>query len=251
MKKRILNFSKFITEHPWWVILLTLLIVLPLTSGIRYLTFETDYQVYFSEENPQLIAYQEIQEIYNKSDSVIFVIEPKDGQIFTSQTLEAIHTLTEKAWKIPYSSRVDSITNFQHTQANGDDLTVTNLVTNPAVSAEKIAQIKLIALHEPLLVNRLISKTGHVSAVSVTLQLSGKSSFEEAEVAQDVRILAAEIEASYPNIIIHLTGMAMFTNAFIESSMHDNQSLVPLMYAIVIIVLFMVYRRRFRIIKNL
>ncbi|MCK5188705.1 MAG: MMPL family transporter, partial [Methylococcales bacterium] len=141
-----------------------------------------------------------------------------------------------------YSSRVDSITNFQYTQADEDDLIVADLVIDPQVSTEEIEKIKQVALHEPLLVNRLVSSKGHVSGINVTLQLPGKDPFESTEVATSVRLLAAEIEKSYPDIKIHLTGMAMFTNAFVESAMNDNKTLVPLMYSIVILVLFISLR---------
>jgi len=241
-KSMLLSFSKFVTERPWWVLLFTLITVSGMSIGARNLTLETDYRVYFSEENPQLIAFDEIQDIYNKSDSVLFIIEPNDGIIFTPKTLEAIQLLTEKAWKIPYSSRVDSITNYQHTQAEEDDLIVADLVIDPQVSAEEIERIKHVALHEPLLVNRLVSSKGHVSGINVTLQLPGKDPFEATEVATSVRSLASDIEESYPHIKIHLTGMAMFTNAFVESSMNDNKTLVPLMYSIVILVLFLSLR---------
>lgn len=241
-KRMLVSFSIFVTEHPWWVLLLTLIAVSGMSIGARNLTLETDYRVYFSEENPQLIAFDEIQDTYNKSDSVLFIVEPSDGNVFTSKTLEAIQRLTEKAWKIPYSSRVDSITNFQHTQADEDDLIVADLVVDPQLSREEINKIKQVALHEPLLVNRLISNKGHVSGINVTLQLPGKDPFETTEVASSVRLLAAEIEKSYPDIKIHLTGMAMFTNAFVESAMNDNKTLVPLMYSIVILVLFISLR---------
>ncbi len=241
-KLRVLGFSKYVTDHPWWILLLTLIAVSGMSIGVRNLTLETDYRVYFSEGNPQLVAFEEIQDIYNKSDSVLFIVEPKGGTVFTPKTLEAIQLLTEKAWKIPYSSRVDSITNFQHTQANEDDLIVADLVINPQVSAEEIEKIKQVALHEPLLVNRLVSNKGHVSGINVTLQFPGESPFEATKVATSVRLLATEIEKIYPDIKIHLTGMAMFTNAFVESAMDDNKTLVPLMYAVVILVLFISLR---------
>ena len=43
-----------------------------------------------------------------------------------------METLTEAAWKIPYAIRVDSVTNFQHSWADGDDLTVEDLIRNGA-----------------------------------------------------------------------------------------------------------------------
>jgi predicted RND superfamily exporter protein len=225
--------AKFVTEYPWWVLLFTFIAVSGMAAGLQLLELKTDYRVYFGEENPQLLAFNEMQDIYNKSDSVLFVLAPEDGNVFTPQTLQAIRELTDKSWKIPYSSRVDSITNFQHTRAEEDDLIVADLVINSRVSAEEIEKIKQVALHEPFLVNRLVSNTGHVTGINVTLQLPGDNSREAKEVAEHARALVADIEKKYSGIKIYLTGMAMMTNAFSESAMNDNKTLVPLMYVVV------------------
>ena len=152
------------------------------------------------------------------------------------------HDLTEKSWKIPYSSRVDSITNFQHTQAEEDDLIVADLVENPKLSTEELQKVKQIALNEPFLLNRLISKKGHVAGINVTVQFPGKSPSEAVDVANKARLLAKELETNYPGMKVYLSGMAMMTNAFSESAMNDNKTLVPIMYGIVILVLLLSLR---------
>lgn len=235
--------GNFVTRHPWWVILFTLLLVGGLAAGVDRLTFKSDYRVYFSEENPQLQAFEAIQNEYNKSDNVLFVVESRDVDVFTPRVLQAIQLLTEKAWQIPYSNRVDSITNFQHTVAEGDELVVADLVSDAQnLSAEQIRAIRNVALNEPLLVNRLVSKTGHVTGVNVTVQLPGKSNNEFAEVTDFSRKIAAEIEEMYPEIKLHLTGVVMMGYAFSEQAMNDNTLLVPIMYGIVVLALLLCLR---------
>jgi len=203
------------------------------------LDFKNNYQIYFGEENPQLKAFKAMQATYNKTDNLLFIIAPSDGDVFTTKTLSVVANLTQAAWKIPYSSRVDSITNFQNTQAIEDDLQVADLVKNPeSLTTEERLKIRQIALNEPLLVNRLISKTGHVTGVMVTLQLLGLKYTESSEVATMARELVTNIEAKNPEIKIYLTGMAMMDNAFAESAMTDNMTLLPIMYGILILVLF-------------
>ena len=58
----------------------------------------------------------------------LFVIQPESGDVFQPRMLGLIRSLTEDAWQIPHSTRVDGITNFQHTWADGDDLIVEDLV---------------------------------------------------------------------------------------------------------------------------
>ena len=214
-----------------------------MTAGIVNLTFKSDYLQYFSPENPQLKAFQALQNEYNKSDNILFVIEPSNGNIFDKPVLLAIKSLTEKSWQIPFSSRVDSITNFQHTVSVDDDLFVSDLVPDTApLTAESLDSLKQIAINEPSLVNRLISATGHISAINVTVQLPGKNSNESTEVAKQARLIARLVESSFPAIKVHISGMVMMENAFTEATVNDTKTLMPLMYGIVILMLLFCLR---------
>lgn len=242
-KSAVSRLGRFVTRHPWWILLLALLIIFVSSAGLKNLNFNNDYRAYFSSENPQLQAFEGIQNTYSKSDNILFIVKPADGDVFNPKILQAIQQLTNKAWQLPFSSRVDSITNFQHTVAKGDELIVADLVPDPdLLIQDQIQTIKQIALNEPLLVNRLISKTGHVSGVNVTLQLPEKNLKETIEVVARARRMATEIETAFPEIDVYLTGVAMMSNAFVESALNDSKTLIPIMYGIVIIVAFLSLR---------
>jgi predicted RND superfamily exporter protein len=235
--------GKFVVNHPWWVLFLSLLFVGAAGSGIQGLEFTNNYRVFFGEDNPQLLAFDALQNTYSKSDNVMMLVEPAKGEVFARETLQAVVELTKEAWQISYSSRVDSITNFQHTIAEEDDLIVADLVSHPLEMTDKqLADIKKIALNEPLLRNRLVSPSGHVTGVNVTTQLPGKDPMEAMRVAKEVRLIAANFMQKYPNLTVHLSGIVMMNNAFGESSLNDNKTLVPLMYGIVLLVLIICLR---------
>ena len=237
------RYISFVITHPWQIFILTLLVVMSAGSGGRFIEFTNDYRVFFSEENPELQAFEEMQNIYTKTDNVLFVIEPEGTDVFNFSTLNMIAELTELSWQIPYSTRVDSITNYQHTLAKDDDLLVGDLVDSSSnLSLEDISYVREVALKEPLLVKRLISPSGHVTGVNVTIQLPGKSLTEVPEVAQFSRELKSKLEASYPNHRIHITGLAMMNNAFGESSQNDMTTLVPIMFLTIIVVLGILLR---------
>ena len=128
MREQIYNFS---LNRPWIVLLISIILVLSTAYGAKNLIFKGDYKVFFSEGNPQLTAFESVQEIYSKSDNVAFILEPKNGDIFTKENLAAVYWLTTQSWQVPYSTRVDSISNFQYTIAEEDDLIVEDLVLNP------------------------------------------------------------------------------------------------------------------------
>ncbi|MEH6811647.1 MAG: MMPL family transporter [Motiliproteus sp.] len=228
---------RWIIAHPISVILLSLILVIGAATGAQHLVFKGDYRVFFSDENPQLTAYESMQKIYSKSDNVSFVIEPAEGQIFTPIQLEAIRKLTEAAWQIPYSTRVDSISNYQYTFAEEDDLIVEDLVTEGApLESIDLKRIASVSTSEPQLVNKLVSPEGHVAVVNVTIQLPGKNPVTEGpEVATKVRELKAQFEADNPGSKVYLSGMVMMNVAFTEAAMQDNATLVPLMFLVVVL----------------
>ena len=224
-----------VTRRPLWIIPLTILLVFAAAFGASKLTFKSDYRVFFGEENPQLTAFEQMQATFTKNDNVAFIVAPKDGQVFTESTLAAIHKLTEESWQIPYSSRVDSITNYQHTTAEGDDLIVEDLVLEPELLPElDLNQLKEIALSEPLLVNKLVNQEASVTVVSTTIQLPGIDEVTELpEVVTKVRAIQAQILEEFPDLDIYLSGIAMLNNAFSEAALNDNATLTPLMFLIV------------------
>lgn len=230
-------------RHPWLSIMLTVLVFAALGAGMPRLSFNNDYRMFFGEENPQLLAFEALQDTYTKNDNVLFVVAPKDGNVFTRQTLESIAWLTKEAWQIPYSIRVDSITNYQHTEAEEDDLLVRDLVEDPgALTDEELAKIRELATHEPLLVNRLISPDGRVTGVNVTIQLPGKSLSEVPEVVGFARDLAARLVARDPNLDVYLTGLVVMNNAFPEASQLDMQTLYPAMFVVILVTLGLLLR---------
>ena len=100
------------------VLLGALLIAVAIGSGASRLEFSTNYRVFFSDANPELQAFEELQNTYTKNDNFFFVVEPGSGLAFDQDTMAAVEALTEEAWQIPYTIRVDSVSNFQHTYAD-------------------------------------------------------------------------------------------------------------------------------------
>lgn len=231
------DFGHWIVRNRWWILTATFLVVVVSGSGVRFLTVNNDSRVFFSEKNPQLRALETLEYTYTKDQNVLFVIAPKDGNVFTRGTLAAVDELTQAGWQIPYSNRVDSIVNFQHSRAEGDDFIVEDLAQNPGgMSSEDLERVKRIALSQPLLVNRLISAAGHVTAVTVNILLPGESFDEVSAVAAFARTLVKKIHQKYPGIEIFLTGGVMSDNAFGEASQNDMIYLVPLMFVVLIFI---------------
>ena len=238
------TYGEWLIRWRMTAILMCILMVLAAAYGARFISFSADYRVFFSKENPQLQAFEALQNIYTKSDNVLFVLAPRDGQVFTPRTLDAVEYLTRRAWQIPYSIRVDSLSNFQHTRGEGDDLIVEDLVENALeLDAGEIERIRAIALREPLLLHSIVSGEADVTGVNVTVQMPGVNEMQETPaVVEFSRALVEEMRERYPDIDVHLTGIVMLNNAFSEHSALDMQKLVPVMFLLVTVVMVLLLR---------
>jgi predicted RND superfamily exporter protein len=238
------TYGEWLVRWRYFFLIVPVVLAVAAGSGVRFITFDTDYRVFFSEDNPQLEAFEQLQNIYTKSDNVLFVLAPKDGKVFSRETLAIVAELTEASWQIPYSIRVDSLTNYQHTTANGDDLIVADLVSDvPRLDEAELQRIHDIAVNEPLLVNRLISGNAQVTGVNVTIQLPDEGTGKEVpEITNFARDLVKKVEAENPNLDVYLTGMVIMNNSFPEVSIHDQQTLVPMMFGVVLLTLVLLLR---------
>jgi predicted RND superfamily exporter protein len=237
------SYTRWIIRWKYLVVLITLALTFAAASGGRFLGFSNDYRMFFGEDNPQLLAFEKMQATFNKNDNVLFVVTPKSGKVFTKETLTVIKDITKEAWQTPYSTRVDSITNHQHTAAEEDDLMVDDLVVDPdSLSDSDLLKIQSIAINEPMLVHRLVSPDSKFAGINVTVQLPGNALDEVPKTVAFARELKQKMLAKYPDVEIRLVGMAVMNNAFPEASQDDVANLYPLALGFIVLTLFILLR---------
>ncbi|NOR43805.1 MAG: MMPL family transporter [Gammaproteobacteria bacterium] len=237
------SYTRWIIRWKYLVVLVAIMLAFAAASGGRFLSFSNDYRMFFGEDNPQLLAFEKMQATFNKNDNILFVVTPKSGKVFSKETLTVLKDITHEAWQVPFSTRVDSITNHQHTSAEEDDLIVDDLVVDPnTLTDSDLLKIQSIAINEPMLVNRLISPDSKYAGVNVTVQLPGKSLDEVPKTVAFARVLKQQMLEKYPDVEIRLVGMAVMNNAFPEASQDDVATLYPLALGFIILTLFILLR---------
>ncbi len=237
------DFANFIIRWRFVVIAFTLLLVFAGASGMPKLQFANNYRVFFSDQNPDLVAFEAFQNIYTKNDNVMFVVQPKTKDLFSGDVAGAIEFITKEAWQIPFATRVDSVTNFQYSWAEGDDLTVDDLIRNgPSLSKQELESKKKAAIAEPQLLGNMIARDAETTGINVTLQYPEKELTEVPEAVAKSRAIVVAAQEKYPDLHIALTGISMMNNAFMEAGMKDMQTLTPIMYLFLITVMIFTLR---------
>ncbi len=229
-------FAKWVVSNRLLIIVACLAGVAVFGSGISKIYFDSSYRIFFGKDNPQLLAFESLENTYTKNDNIVIVLAPHSGDIFSRDTLAAIEALTDAAWQTPYSNRVDSITNFQYTEAEEDDLIVRDMVKNAkSLSDEDLEKIRTAVLAEPALFNRLIAARADVTGIVVNVQLpADKRHIATPEIVKHIRAMTVAFKQQHPNIDIYLTGVSMMDNAFFESALNDAAFLMPLSFLLMI-----------------
>jgi len=231
-----------ITRYRWTLVLLSTLILAATLAGLPRTRVVSDFEVFFEPDNTDLLAYHALQDEYTNDDNIMFVVTARQGNVFTAETMAAVEALTDAAWGLPDSVRVDSLTNYQHTRADGDDLLVQNLVENAHdMRPADLEEAGRIAQAEVTLYKRLV-RDGDVTGVNVSFEIrDGDRNKEFPKIVAAARALQQDFNQAYPGIEVRLVGKLINNNAFRESSLHDLTQLVPIAFglAMLAIAIFM------------
>ncbi|HAS8489417.1 TPA: RND family transporter [Vibrio vulnificus] len=234
----------FSTRFSFWTLIISLMAIVATAMGAKNLYFRGDYNIFFDGSNAQLQAFDEIQTTFAKTDNIALVLAPKSGDVFDQRTLTQIQEMTEQAWQVPYSSRVDSLANYQHTEAVDDDLLVEDLLYQSySLTAERIAKVRTIAMSEPLLVNALVSEKGDVAVINITMQMPGVDETAEVnEVVAYVEQMLSHYRAEYPDVTIYKAGIIAMNHSFAMAAQNDSATLVPTMLLVILVFLTLMLR---------
>ncbi|MHA2708864.1 efflux RND transporter permease subunit [Vibrio owensii] len=247
------QWGKIPTKYSIWVLLATVLLVVVATIGGKNLYFRGDYNIFFDGTNKQLLAFDEIQTTFAKTDNLAIVVAPASNDVFTPEILQLIQSLTVDSWQVPYSSRVDSIANYQHTEAFEDDLLVEDLLYEDyELTPQRIAKVKSIALSEPVLKSALISEKGDVTVVNITVQLPEiDKTAEVQEVMSHISAMLERYQEKYPNVEFHKAGIIGMNYAFMTAAQEDSSTLVPTMLLVILVFLTIMLRSFLSVVATL
>ena len=226
-----------ILSRRWLVVVLAVLLMLVMTAGARFIAVTNDYRILFGENNPQLAAFEALENTYAVSNTALIAIAPREGSVFTREALGAVEELTEAAWRTPHSSRVDSLTNYTHSEALGeDDLVVGSLVEDAgSLSDADLARVETIALNAIDIAGRLVSHDGRVGGLAINFVLPENPDLAVVEITDYLNALLDQARTSHPDIAYYLTGDVVMNRAFADATQDDLRTLMPIVFFIIVV----------------
>ena len=225
------KFADFVVRKRIWMVLVTLVVAFAVYAGIPNLRLDTDGRVFMGPDNPDKQTLDLFEQEFAKDDNLNILLIPKDGVVFSPETLKIVHALTEDVWNLPYVRLVNSITRFQNSYSEDDMLVVEDLISDPnSVSQAEAEAARKIALSRIEIQGSLINKQASMTAISIIFRLPGLDLASEVPtIMAEANPLLERYRDTYPDMQFQITGSVPLGEQFAVASQDDAQSLTPAM----------------------
>tara|TARA_B100001057_G_scaffold329770_1_gene330151 strand:+ start:269 stop:2569 length:2301 start_codon:yes stop_codon:yes gene_type:complete len=238
------DFSKLLIKFRYISIGLSVLVVCLLATGLTKLTFNPDLETYFPEGHPAVLRYNEIDDMFVPTDNLIIAVHSKEESLFNKESLKVIEELTKKSWTIPYSVRIDSLTNYSYVQSIKDDLIVEPFLEDvEEKSTDFLAKREAIVSDEDIIYKSLISEDKKTSVVSIIIDPPGPNKeAQNTEIIDYILEFVEPIKESNKNLDIRLLGnpyMDYISPRIVKAEM---PVVMPLMMLLIFFIVFLMIR---------
>lgn len=238
------DFAKLLIKYRYLSIGLVLIAVCLLATGLTKLTFNPDLETYFPEGHPAVIRYNEIDDMFIPTDNLIIAVHSNEGTLFNGDSLKVIEELTRKSWTIPYSVRVDSLTNYSYVKSVNDDLIVEPFIEEAEKkSIEFIEKRKDLVAGEDIIYKSLISEDKKTSVVSIIVDPPGPNKEDQnSELINYILGFIEPIKESNENLDIRLLGNPYLDYISPRIVKAEMPVVMPLMLLLIFLIVFLMIR---------
>lgn len=236
------RFVSFLVDHPWRALLVGLATLMAAMPGAQYVQPDFSYRVWFNDDDPLIQEFDRFERRFGNDETILVVVHSPSG-IFDVESAKLLQDLTEALWQTPEAIRVDSLSNFNWTHAEEDDLMVEPLLpTDLELTPELLAERKAVAQKHESIPGYLMSKDATAALVMVSLKPALDANTDYMTVTAGVKEILAKFEGKGDHEFF-LTGGPPLSDAFRDASQKDMGTMLPLTFLLTILFLFGTFRR--------
>lgn len=215
-----------------------------LLPGLGKVESDFGYRIWFRESEPLLKRYDDFQAKFGNDDLVNIIIHSPSG-IFDKQSIQVIKEATQELWLVPDVISVDSLTNYQWTSAEDDDITIEDFIPEE-FNQEILNNKKKIALADKTLPDYLINRKATVTNIYAKIKPYFTGAPDDKLIIEKTRELIEKLKAKLPKDSDHefyINGSLDVNNTFREASEHDVITIFPIVFVLILIFLVITFKR--------
>jgi uncharacterized protein len=253
-----------ITQNPIKIIFLILIFSIAIISNLPKITIDTSTEGFLHDTDPALVRYEAFKEQFGQDEKIMVVVRSKN--IFESEFLERLQALHQELENnIPHLNDITSLINARNTRGEGDQLIVEDLFEEFPKNAQELELKKNLAVNNVMYKNLLLSQD--LTLTTIILEPSAYEASaggddlagfgdDESKEEQKLEFLkdssksemvgaAEEIAKKFSaeNFDVFIAGSLAVNDFNKRAVQKDMQKFVKLVLLMMMIFLFVVFRR--------
>jgi len=228
----------FIMSHRALIAMLLLTVTALLGWFASRVQFDNTIETYFLETD--LKDYRQFLDQFG-TDEIIAVAFGGDD-VFTTENLALIETISHKLEKMAHVRRVISLTEAKIVHGEGKKVSFNTLIDQIPISPEELKTIKKRALSDPFLPGTVVSRDGKRAAIVAEIDhIIGEFDYK-VDLLQKIRDYLRQ-EEQRTGKHFRIGGTSVLDDALFHHTQEDQRRLFPLMILVIIVIMMFMFRQ--------
>lgn len=242
--------EKFFSQ-PWIIVGVISLITVFFALQLPKVILDNDVVNFIPKDSPEVKAYEAHQDVYGSQVVMLMALKNTRGTVFEKDFLLRLKDLTVRLENLPLADSVNSLTNTDFIRGEGDAVLVTPLAGEDfAGTPEQIRIMKEAILGWDLYHRSLVSDDFKSTQIMITIKADMTKHDEPSDAPpRDVKkVMYDDIqkvlgESDLAGVEVHLAGTPVLAVLMSKNMTKDLVVLIPLVVLIIILSLFVSFRR--------
>jgi len=265
------EFGAWIHDNPLKVLLVVVLMLAFPISHLPQMKMDTSTEGFMHDDDPVLLTYNDFRAEFGRDERIVLAIESEN--IFSLPFLNRLRDLhQELEAKVPYIDEVTSLYNVRNTRGRGDELLTDDLLYPFPTTQDEVKDIQKRAMESHFYKDLLISQTGKMTTIIIETdayshqgvqEVSVEDEFSEgfeddatqnsveqraflsdqenSELLEVIRTTVQKYQAE--DFKLYMAGSPAINNELKAQMKSDMQKFMRIAFIIILIFLFIVFRR--------
>jgi predicted RND superfamily exporter protein len=236
-----------VTARRYFILVFCLLLLPLMLLRGPAIPFDNTTERYFVTDDPALVNFEYLIDLFGDYEYLIVGIEhlPAEGDVVNAETLNAIDAITRFFDSHRFVTQVRSLTNYQYTHADGDDLSTDYLIEDPELLAESpamLAELRTIVRGEDLALGNLVSEDLRHARITARVEYRDDTAAHKVALAQEFYQFIADQDLENGPYRLHYSGYPLLSERFETLVQQDMQRLIPVMGILLFLMLYLSFR---------
>ncbi|MDR0910324.1 MAG: MMPL family transporter [Spirochaetaceae bacterium] len=231
-------------KHPWLIVGVIALITVFFALQLPRAQLDNNNIRFVPEDDTARVTMNAVEETFGSSVFVLVALEKKDGNLFEPAFLQQVKAYVDKIQSISIVGNVNSIVTADYITSRDDSIVVEKLVDDDFTgTAEQIKELKSRLASWDLYKNALVSSDNTATQILVPLEIDQEDAGKPEIVMEYTRVRDIAHEMFEKTANVYVTGIPMISATISEAMQTDLVTLIPIVAIVVLLTLFISFRR--------